>query len=253
MGFFFNRITVLSNWVDELLRHGRPEEADGDAPATLVMLDGVGGWFFGPLMMRRALRSLGTPMHTVLFDWHSRPRGNMLADLMGLKRNRLAACRLARKINALHRATPQRRIHVAAYSGGCGIAVFALEKLKRSGLVDTVILLAPALSPGYDLAPALRNVRRCVVGVSRRDCFLLGAGTRLFGTIDRVHTSSAGRVGFRPGKGTTPEQTALHAKLESLVWTPEWKSRNHHGGHTAWIHPVFLARLFQELRICPIV
>ena len=60
------------------------------------------------------------------------------------------------------------------------------------------MLLAPALSPGYDLTAALRAVRReIVVFWSPLDLIVLGAGTRLFGTIDRVKTVGAGLVGFR--------------------------------------------------------
>ena len=60
------------------------------------------------------------------------------------------------------------------------------------------LLLAPALSPAYDLSNALRAVRReMVVFWSPLDVIILGAGTRVFGTIDRVKTASAGLVGFR--------------------------------------------------------
>ena len=63
-------------------------------------------------------------------------------------------------------------------------------------------MLAPALSPTYDLSRALRAVRReMVVFWSPLDVIILGAGTRVFGTIDRVKTASAGLVGFRvPGR-----------------------------------------------------
>ena len=60
------------------------------------------------------------------------------------------------------------------------------------------MLLSPALSPTYDLAPALSAVRReMVVFWSPLDVIVLGLGTRIFGTIDRIKTVSAGLVGFR--------------------------------------------------------
>ncbi len=86
---------------------------------------------------------------------------------------------------------------MVAKSGGAGIAVRALEWLADDA-VERAILLAPAISPRYDLTAALRAVRReIVVFWSPLDVVVLGAGTRLFGTIDRVKTVGAGLVGFR--------------------------------------------------------
>ena len=60
------------------------------------------------------------------------------------------------------------------------------------------VLLAPALSPEYDLTAALRAVsREMVVFWSPLDIFMLGMGTKVFGTADRVRTAGAGLVGFR--------------------------------------------------------
>ena len=43
-----------------------------------------------------------------------------------------------------------------------------------------------------------------VVFWSPLDVFVLGLGTRVFGTIDRVRSVSAGLVGFRGGPGEAP-------------------------------------------------
>lgn len=244
MGFLMNRWAILSRFVAERVSGPMAVESDPDAKETLFMLDGVGGWLFGPAMFRYALRTAGMPVHTILFDWHRGLRGDLFSDLMPLRANRLAACRLARRIMNLHRRDSHRPIHIAAYSGGCGIAVFALERLKTPNIVSTAILLAPALSPDYPLEKALNAVRRMYVGVSSRDRFLLGLGTGIFGTMDRIRTSSAGRVGFRvpfPGNGDrTVSASSSTAKLYQITWKPSWRRWGHGGGHTGWIHPDFL-------------
>ena len=92
---------------------------------------------------------------------------------------------------------PAEPVFVVAKSGGSGVVVKALERLDEHA-VERVVLLAPAVSPGYDLTDALRAVRReMVVFWSPFDLIILGAGTRVFGTIDRVRTVSAGLVGFK--------------------------------------------------------
>ena len=92
--------------------------------------------------------------------------------------------------------------------------------------VERVVLLAPALSPGYDLTAALRAVRReIVVFWSPLDLIVLGAGTRLFGTIDRVKTIGAGLVGFRvPAvNAADPARSREYGKLRQVRWHPRWR------------------------------
>lgn len=247
MGFLLNRLTVLRAYAEELVRHGCPRDEDTDAPVTLFLLDGVGGWQFAPLMIRRVLRQAGVRAHTVLFDWHAGLRGDLLTDLMWRRKNEVAACRLARNIRALQHRTPDRPIHLAAYSGGCGVAVFAAERLREDRPIASMLLLAPAISPTYDLTAALKRTQRCVVGVSRRDRFLLGVGTRLFGTIDRVRTASAGQTGFIIPRSTDPECAGAYRRLQQVYWEPGWSARHHHGGHTGWINPRFLAAQLPHL------
>src|SRR5947208_140175 len=83
-------------------------------------------------------------------------------------------------------------------------------------VADGVGGLSPALSPGYELSRAVRAVRReMVVFWSPLDLIVLGLGTRIFGTIDRVNSVSAGLVGFRPPGGGD------YAKLRQVRWHPE--------------------------------
>src|SRR5439155_5076711 len=93
---------------------------------------------------------------------------------------------------------PTAAVFLVGKSGGTGLVVKALEHLPDDA-VEAAVLISPALSPTYDLTRALRAVRReMVVFWSPLDVIVLGVGTRIFGTIDRIKTVSAGMVGFRP-------------------------------------------------------
>lgn len=120
--------------------------------------------------------------------------------------------------------------------------VKALEHLP-DGAADGAVLISPAVSPDYDLTRALRAVRReVVVFWSPLDLIVLGAGTRIFGTIDRVKTVSAGLVGFRPPREPTAEQAAQYAKLRQVRWRPTMASTGYLGGHVGPDSPAFLRK-----------
>jgi len=242
MGPIVNRASALYHYALEQAKHGHPEVVGSPAPQTLIVLDGVGGLLFGPLMVRRAMRLAGCRAATIIFDWHRSFRGDLLCDLMMLNRNKLEAARLVRRILAIRREDPDTEIHLIGFSGGGGIAVFAAERLPREGLIDTLVLLAPALSPTYDLTGALRRVRRCYVTTSPRDVFLLGIGTGIFGTIDRKRTRGAGLTGFLRPPDITSNQVHLYDRLRQIRWTRELKADGHHGGHTAWASVRYLRR-----------
>ena len=111
-------------------------------------------------------------------------------------------------------------------------------------------MLAPAVSPTYDLTGALRAVRReMVVFWSPFDLLILGAGTRLFGTIDRVMTIGAGLVGFRlpPVNGVNPAQTREYGKLRQVRWHPRMAASGNLGGHMGPDSPFFLRKYIVPL------
>ena len=103
-----------------------------------------------------------------------------------------------------------------------------LETARGDGMVDEIVMLAPALSPGYDLSAALRRVRgRVWVFWSPGDP-ALGQMTRMFGTIDRVQSEAAGRVGFRRPAGA---DAAQYAKVMSVPYDPAWQRDDNFGDH----------------------
>jgi hypothetical protein len=178
-------------------------------------------------------------MGTILFRWQVPLTGMVLPDLMWLKRNRRRAGELATKITEVRTTYPDAAIHLIAFSGGAGVAVFACEQLTAPP-IETLILACPAMAPEYNLALALRSVRRCYAWVSRRDRMILGLGTTVFGTTDRLHTFAAGCVGFRLPAGLDGRDQLAYDRLEELHWSPELGTLGHHGGHTGWGSVAFL-------------
>jgi hypothetical protein len=141
---------------------------------------------------------------------------------------------------------PGDPVFLVAKSGGSGVIIKALEQLEE-GAVRRVILLSPALSPGYDLTAGLRAVgREMVVFWSPLDVIVLGAGTRVFGTADRVRSASAGMTGFRlpltasPAPVANGEQARQYAKLRQVRWSLRMAATGYLGGHVGPDSPIFL-------------
>jgi pimeloyl-ACP methyl ester carboxylesterase len=143
------------------------------------------------------------------------------------------------------RQLPDTPIVLTAHSGGCGVAIWTLEQLPDDVKVDTVLLLAPALSPGYDLSKALRHVRGNVyVFSSLHDKVVLYAGTRIFGTIDGVMTESAGYCGFVAPPGADQSE---YRKLIPCPYQESWKQYGDFGDHLGPMARAFAATILAPL------
>ncbi|MBU0719256.1 MAG: hypothetical protein KJ749_13490 [Planctomycetes bacterium] len=242
MGFLVPRMISIPAFLSERVRFGLPTVAGPLDQQVLFILDGVGGLQFAPLLVRRVLRSERITMGTVVYKWQFGLPGEIWTDLMWRRRNEIMAVGLARRLMAFRRAHPQATIHVLAYSGGTGIAVFALERLGGREVVETLVLAGPAISPEYNLGPALQAVRRAYALISHRDTVILGWGTRVFGTMDREFVAAAGKTGFRIPPGAEEAALEAYGKLREVRWSPMLKDCGHHGGHTGWLTPAFLRR-----------
>src|SRR5690606_31690513 len=89
-------------------------------------------------------------------------------------------------------------------------------------------LCAAAVSPQYDLSRVISRCRNGVVNFySRGDWFILGFGTKSFGTIDRVKCDAAGRVGFQTEDG----RLKTISGLTQIAYDPSWVWLGHNGGH----------------------
>ncbi len=235
MGFLTCRIAAVSQYFAERIRYGTPEFIGSSDREVVFILDGVGRFQFAPILIRRMLRAAGSDIGTFLYDWQFGLVGEIWTDLMWLRRNRLMGAKLARKLLTFHRTHANTVIHVVSFSGGAGVAVFALEALRGRRIIETLVMACPALSPEYNLGPALRTVVRGYALISRRDTGILGLGTRIFGTTDRRFVGAAGLRGFQRPAWLSLEDREAYERFREIQWEPSLKAEGHTGGHTGWI------------------
>src|SRR5205823_309833 len=113
---------------------------------------------------------------------------------------------------------------------GCAVVLAAAECLPADSL-DRIVLLAPAVSPCYDLRRALAGARRGADAfVSERDWLWLGVGTSVAGTPDGGRGPAAGRRGFQPPALAAGEE-GLAWRLRQHAWHPCVEWTGNHGGH----------------------
>jgi pimeloyl-ACP methyl ester carboxylesterase len=232
------RIAFLSLWMRQglgIAQRRTPDPGLLDRGLTLV-LPGIESESVFTHGMCDGLQAGGLAGAIGVFNWGLPfPRG-YLANLTWIERNRRRASDLARDLCAYQDAYPGRPVRLVAQSGGAGVAVFAVEALPAGRQIESLVLLGAALSPTYNLSGALARVRKGMLNsYSARDTFVLGWGTRFFGTTDRLFTRAAGCTGFRTPAGLSAEEARLYAtRLEQLPWSPEMaETGRHYGGHTS--------------------
>jgi pimeloyl-ACP methyl ester carboxylesterase len=227
-----------------------PADLPATAPATrpqqqifLLHLPGIGGLMRIDKLLTGGLKTGGLGgADVIVYDWTSGNPG--LAALGAIQRNKEEAKKIARMIEQRVRAHPQTRIVITGHSGGSGLAVWALEELPDDVQVDTLVMLAPALSPNYDLSRALRHVKNKAYAFNSEYDPVLGPGTRTFGTIDRIMTNAAGRVGFEKPVGADDQQ---YAKLVQIPYDRGFMLLGNIGDHIGPMMPRFAAKVIAPL------
>ncbi len=208
----------------------------------MLVVGGVGGLDFCSMGLRHAARVGRLRASIEVVSW-GHGFGRWYRDLSDLEHLDRQAVRVAARVAEFRATRPGEPVFLVGKSGGGGLVVRALERIAVEA-VERAVLLAPAISPGYDLSQALKAVRReMVVFTSPLDVIILGAGTRVFGTIDRVRTAGAGLVGFEgPGSDARPDRALAYAKLREVRWRPSMVGDCHLGGHFGTDSPRFLRR-----------
>ena len=221
---------------------------EGEEEGLVVVADGVGGLDLcgtGLLYVMARAR----PGYVVRLHHWGHGFGRWYRDLSDVGNHARQAAEVARIVAEFHDRKPGRPAFLVGKSGGSGVVVQALEALP-AGSVEAAVLLAPALSPGYDLSAALRAVRReLVVFWSPWDVVVLGLGTTLFGTVDRVKSASAGMVGFREPAGLDDLERSQYEKLRQVKWRPGMARTWYFGGHVGPDSPPFLRKYVVPLLI----
>ena len=194
----------------------------------VLVLTGIEGRSHLNESICRGLDAGGVDYAIQLEDWTA-PVGPVL-NQRNETRNRERARELAKQIAGYQRAYPHRPVVLVGQSGGGAIATWIAEYLPGGGQLDGVILLAASLSPGYALDRALLSSRKGIVNFhSSRDWVLLGLGTTTIGTMDSVHTVSAGSKGF-----DVPEHEGrqrLYERLFQIPWSQDMADTGNIGTH----------------------
>ncbi len=177
----------------------------------------------------RAFRDAGVSRAIYIFDWERATGG--LSNLVDYPGNRARAAATAERIAAYMRQHPQAVVDFVAYSGGAGIAVFTAEALPDDVRIRNIVIAQGALSPSYDLGPALARMSgRMINHYCESDWWVLGAGTTVWGTMDRKHTSAAGRVGFDPN-AALPDWATSDRLVQQRWELDDLMDTGHVGGH----------------------
>ena len=185
-----------------------------------------------PWMMRwahKAFRDAGVDAEIRIYDW-PRPLLDPLKNLTDHEGNLEKADEIAAEITDYRHRHQRAPIDIVGYSGGGGLAIMVTEALPPDVRLRNVVLAQPALSPDYDLTAALSRVDGKLVNFySPYDWLILGVGTRMFGTIDRVKVSSAGKERFDLDQAVS--DAALRQKVEQRGWDAGMIRSGHFGNH----------------------
>ncbi len=203
----------------------------------VLVLPGIEGPSPWNASIARGLHDGGVDRAVEVYDWGT--QAGVLTWWLHLAhhgRNIDQARELAEFIRDYRAAYPSAPIDLIGHSGGAGILLLALEQLPASVRVKSAVLLAAAVSPDYDLTRALGRTERGIWNFySGRDVAFLGAGTVLFGTIDRAHTVAAGAVGFDTSRSSgDPAHDVYARKLHQVAYADGMAFTGNFGTHSGW-------------------
>ena len=222
---------------------GGASQVDAQEPAArkgvVIIVGGVGGFdFLGPAALA-ALPKAGVHHELREFVW-THGFGQWLQDLQDAQHQFQKASELADQVRKIKEEAPDRPVYLVGKSGGTGIVLSAASMLPNASL-ERIVLLSSAVSPTYDLRPALRATKGPIVNYwSAGDWFILGWGTKQFGTMDHVHGASAGLTGFV--KPTEGDDLDFYDRLVQVQWKPDMIKTGHTGGHVGTSFPAFVAQ-----------
>ncbi|HTH48441.1 MAG TPA: hypothetical protein VMB21_13090 [Candidatus Limnocylindria bacterium] len=191
--------------------------------------DGAGGLGETTDTLAQVINQERLPLRVERVEW-SHGEGRFLIDHLDQRNLKLKAEALAREARQWQTRSPGSRICFVGQSAGCAVLLQAVAAMPADS-VDRVVLLAPSVSSGYDLKPALRATREGIdVFYSERDWFVLGLGMAFSGTTDGQLPPVAGRVGFRHMAENASDET-LYARLRQHPWRSEEGQTGRTSGH----------------------
>lgn len=219
--------------------HAEPEGAR--LPGVVFVVEGIGGWDVMHSAVHWSLPRAGVSHEIRSFVW-THGKGQMFRDLQDLRHMLRKARVLADEVTEYHLLHPERPIYLLGKSGGSGVVLEAAALLPPATL-ERIILLSAAVTPGYDLRPALRATRGEIISFhSQHDQFILGWGTQQFGTIDRHYGRSAGLTGFVIPDDLSMSDRELYQRLVQIPWSADMILDGYLGRHIGTSMPGFMAK-----------
>lgn len=198
------------------------------AEGYTLVLPGIDGQSPAIAQIADNLAAAGVPTAIEVYDWTHGSPWLMGTNLYSRQRNQQQARTIASKIIDYQDRYPGRPVHLVAHSGGCGLALWALEQLPAERRVTSAVLLSAAVSTKYNVAPALAHTERGIWNFYAPTDLMLLAGTVVARTIDSQHSVGAGAVGFR---NPLNEASAATPRLVQVPFTPQMIRSGHFGGH----------------------
>jgi pimeloyl-ACP methyl ester carboxylesterase len=218
-----------------------PVLPEGSETGLVLVADGCGGVELCEMAMRQVMGEQGGRCRVKPVRW-GHGFGRWFADLTDVANHEAQSRVIVAEVLGWLERNPSKPVFLVGKSGGTWIVVKAMEDLPVRS-VEAVVLLAAAISPGYDLSKALRAVNRELVSFwSPLDVIVLGIGTWLFKTTDRVRSFSAGLVGFRRPETLDDEGLGLYERLKQIRWRPIMARTGYFGGHVGPDSPAFLRK-----------
>jgi len=218
-----------------------------------IILPGIEGYSWLNRRMRRGLVAAEVPYAIEIHDW-TRGLSRAIFNLRSRKLHQRQSEILREKIQNYQHRFPQRPVFLIGHSGGGGLTLRVLEGLPAQMSISGAILLGAAISPAYDLRPALGHVDRKIWNMtSLADVIFLGMLTLAAGTLDGRHSVSAGMTGFRPWDLPRP----LSERFEEMPYRFEYGKHGHYAGHFGFTAPSFVKNYVAPLLMqiderCPV-
>jgi pimeloyl-ACP methyl ester carboxylesterase len=242
--FSSKSLITLPIFLIALVAGGCQSNAPLEGQNLVVLVPGCAGDGFWYNNLRKSVAAAQPAVIVRTFEW-GLPLPLYMMNLQDKGIHVTAEEKLAKAIVSWRDRYPAGKLTLLGHSAGCGVILGSLSRLEKRVDVENVVLLAPSVSPDYQISPALRQIAGTLhVFYSDSDRLWLGWRTSTFGTYDSVKTEAAGKVGLNVDH--------LHAELREKIvqhaYEPEFAELGHGGGHFG-----SLERRFDDKVIAPLL
>jgi pimeloyl-ACP methyl ester carboxylesterase len=196
--------------------------------------------------LEELVRHKGIPLRVVTVPWSS---GFVARDIRDQANHHFQGWRLACEVMSYREARPGCRVYLVSHSAG-GAVVLAACRWLPADSVDRILLVAPGVSPDYDLRRALEVSRLGIDLFFHRSDRILNWAGRKFGTTEGTPGPTAGEVGFVP-LIASPQDQLLYQKLRQIPYRWEFTDSGHQGGHLGYARLAFLNRYVLPMLLFP--